>query len=203
MTSAERTAIELPAESLLVYDSDTQSFWYVKSDVWVEIGETITEAQVDAFVANNGYLTNADDADADPTNELELPSTNGNSGQFLQTDGAGTVSWATPSDNVNDADADASNELQTLSLSETNLTISDGNTINVSSLTTDENWEVSSGTNITNTNEGNVGIGNIASTQNRWQLTVKDTVNCMLGTDSVDVSELFTCLLYTSPSPRD
>ena len=194
MTSAERTAIELPAESLLVYDSDTQSFWYVKSDVWVEIGETITEAQVDAFVANNGYLTNADDADADPTNELELPSTNGNSGQFLQTDGAGTVSWATPSDNVNDADADASNELQTLSLSETNLTISDGNTINVSSLTTDENWEVSSGTNITNTNEGNVGIGNIASTQNRWQLTVKDTVNCMLGTDSVDVSELFTVL---------
>lgn len=52
-------------------------------------------------------------------------------------------------------------------------------------------WETSSGTNITNNNEGNVGIGNIASTQNRWQLTVKDTVNCMMGSDSVDVSELF------------
>jgi len=52
-------------------------------------------------------------------------------------------------------------------------------------------WEVSSGTNVTNINEGNVGIGNLAPTQNRWQLTVKDTSNSMLGADSIDVSELF------------
>ncbi len=59
---------------------------------------------------------------------------------------------------------------------------------------TDAYWEISSGTNITNTNEGNVGIGNIAATQNRWQLTVKDTTNAMLNSDSIDVSELFMVL---------
>ncbi len=52
-------------------------------------------------------------------------------------------------------------------------------------------WDISSGTNITNTNEGNVGIGNIASSQNRWPLTVKDTSNAMLDQDTIDVSELF------------
>jgi hypothetical protein len=58
----------------------------------------------------------------------------------------------------------------------------------------DRFWEFSSGDNITNTNVGNVGIGNIAASQNRWQLTVKDTVDCMLNSDSIDVSELFLTL---------
>jgi len=55
----------------------------------------------------------------------------------------------------------------------------------------DNHWDITSGTNIANTNEGNVGIGDMASTQNRWQLTVKDTTDCMLNSDSIDVSELF------------
>lgn len=55
----------------------------------------------------------------------------------------------------------------------------------------DNFWEISSGDNITNNNDGNVGVGDIAASQNRWQLTVKDTVDCMLNSDSIDVSELF------------
>jgi len=62
----------------------------------------LNEAQVDAFVANNGYITSPDDADADPTNELQnwsnLP---GIPADFLD----GT-------DDVDDADADPTNELQ-------------------------------------------------------------------------------------------
>lgn len=55
----------------------------------------------------------------------------------------------------------------------------------------DSYWSWLSGANISNTNPGNVGIGDIEPTQNRWQLTVKDEANCMLGSDSIDVSELF------------
>lgn len=100
-------------------------------------------------------------------------------------------SWVELITNADDADSDPSNELQTLGLNGTNLSISGGNTLDVSSLAENEYWEVSSGNNIINSNEGNVGIGILAPTQNRWQLTVRDTVNCMLGVDSVDVSELF------------
>ncbi len=124
-------------------------------------------------------------------NAFSFPTIDGTANQILQTDGAGTVTWATHSDNVNDADADPTNELQQLSLSENTLSISNGNAVNLSSLVDDKDWVISSETNITNNNEGNVGIGDMAPTQNRWQLTVKDTVNSMLGADSIDVSELF------------
>ncbi len=137
----------------------------------------LSEAEVDAFVENNGYITSPDDADADPTNEIELPA-GGSNGQILTTDGSGTYSWTDDTDS------------QTLSFNGTSLSIDGGNTVDISSLA-EEDWVISSGTNITNANDGNVGIGNMAPTQNRWQLTVKDTTNCMLGSDSIDVSELF------------
>lgn len=91
---------------------------------------------------------------------------------------------------VDDADADPLNEIQDLTLTGTELSITDGSTVDLANITDDGDWVVSSGTNYTNANEGNIGIGNIAATQNRWKLTVKDTVNCMLN-DSIDVSELF------------
>ncbi len=99
--------------------------------------------------------------------------------------------YAKSAEMVDDADADPTNEIQDISLSGTNLTISDGSTVDLSNITDDGDWVVTSGTNYTNGNEGNIGIGNIASSQNRWQLTVKDTVNCMLDSKTIDVSELF------------
>ncbi|MEM6262097.1 MAG: hypothetical protein AAGI38_06280 [Bacteroidota bacterium] len=62
-------------------------------------------------------------ADQDPNNEIELP-TGGTAGQLLQTDGSGNYSWGDDSDR------------QTLSLSNTNLTITGGNSVNLSSLST-------------------------------------------------------------------
>ncbi|MEM8585490.1 MAG: hypothetical protein AAGF87_14520 [Bacteroidota bacterium] len=63
LTTSERTANAAAltnAESgLMVYDTDTQSFWVWKSTEWEEIAGT----------------GSVDDADNDPTNELELPTT--------------------------------------------------------------------------------------------------------------------------------
>lgn len=44
--------------------------------------------------------------------EYTFPITDGSFGQVLRTNGAGTVSWATPTDNVDDADADPTNEIE-------------------------------------------------------------------------------------------
>ncbi|TRX58866.1 hypothetical protein FNH22_13420 [Fulvivirga sp. M361] len=57
----------------------------------------LTEAEVDAFVDNNGYLTA--EVDGSVTNELELPSQTGQSGKYLKTDGS-SVSWSSIGPNV-------------------------------------------------------------------------------------------------------
>lgn len=54
----------------------------------------LTEAQVDAYVANNGYITSPNDADADPTNELQTLSISGN--DITLSDGGGTVTVPDP-----------------------------------------------------------------------------------------------------------
>ena len=38
MSTGSRTGISSPAEGLMVYDTDTKGFWYVKSGSWTEIG---------------------------------------------------------------------------------------------------------------------------------------------------------------------
>jgi hypothetical protein len=72
MTSAQRTAINMPAVGLLVFDTNTESFWFQETAGWVELvaGDTITAA---AFIGDGSELTgiDTDDADADPTNELQ------------------------------------------------------------------------------------------------------------------------------------
>ncbi len=39
MTSGQRTAIFEPAQGLLVYDTETKSFWYYENDQWNELGQ--------------------------------------------------------------------------------------------------------------------------------------------------------------------
>ncbi|MEN0046204.1 MAG: tail fiber protein [Bacteroidota bacterium] len=138
-----------------------------------------------------------------------LPYTDGSNGQSLVTDGSGMLNWTTPIDtddqtlafdgtNLSIVDGnsldissiDTDTDDQTLSFDGTNLSIADGNSVDLSPLEDDGDWETLGATNITNANEGNVGIGDIATTQARWQLSVKDTSDAMLGTDSIDVSGL-------------
>ncbi len=140
-----------------------------------------TDAQSLSLNANTLSLTNGGSVDLSPyldNTDAQALSLNSNT---LNLTNGGSVDLSPYLDNT---------DAQTLSLSNSNLTITGGNTVDLSSLAVDEHWAVSSGTNIANTNEGNVGIGSMAPTQNRWQLTVRDTANCMFGTDSIDVSEL-------------
>jgi hypothetical protein len=74
---------------------------------------------VSAFTNDSGYITNADDADADPNNELQTISKTGSS--VTLSNGGGSFT-----DDVNDADADATNELQIISLATNTITLTNG-----------------------------------------------------------------------------
>ncbi|MEL6660145.1 MAG: hypothetical protein AAFR36_27015, partial [Bacteroidota bacterium] len=71
LTTNQRTAnaanLGSAENGLIVYDTDTQSFWTWENPQWIEV-------------------------DIDPTNEIELP-TGGTDGQILSTDGAGNYAW--------------------------------------------------------------------------------------------------------------
>lgn len=100
----------------------------------IDTDTQLSEAQVDAYVANNGYITSPNDADADPTNEYNTGISL--TGTILSVDDNGgplTVDLSPLQDGVNDADADPANEYNTsASFSGTTLSITDGGgTMNV------------------------------------------------------------------------
>jgi hypothetical protein len=70
-----------------------------------------------ALLAKNVEIDKVDDADADPTNEIQLLSKSGNTVTLSK--GGGSVS-------VDDADADPTNEIQALSKSDNTVTLSKG-----------------------------------------------------------------------------
>jgi hypothetical protein len=72
----------------------------------VDTDTQLDETAVDAFVANNGYLTT--EIDGSITNEIELP-IGGTNGQILKTNGSGVYAWVNQAD---DADADPTNEIE-------------------------------------------------------------------------------------------
>ncbi len=111
--------IELPtggnSGQVLETDGNGNYAWVNQT---VDTNTQLSEAEVDAYVANNGYVTTSNDADADPTNEIELP-TGGTSGQVLETDGNGNYAW------VNQTSVDGS---ETNVIAGTNVTVSGSGT---------------------------------------------------------------------------
>ena len=133
---------------------------------------------------NSGFITNADDDDADATNELitnavlsgtnlQITDAGGTKTVDLSSlDNAGTdsqnlsVSGNSLSisggntvilqDNIDDADADATNELQVLSFSNDTLYLSNGGQVYMGAYS---NLWASHGNDIYNTNTHNVGVG--------------------------------------------
>jgi len=72
-------------------------------------------------------IVDTDDADSNPTNELQTISTTGAAGNITLSNGGGTLNL-----NVNDADSNPTNEIQDLSLSGNTLSLSgDGTTVNL------------------------------------------------------------------------
>ncbi|MCT4580587.1 MAG: tail fiber domain-containing protein [Flavobacteriales bacterium] len=131
---------------------------------------------------NNVTLTdNVNDADADPNNEIELP-TGGTNGQLLSTDGSGNYSWI--SDNIGSDDQAISGS----GLSGTTLTIGieggSNETVDLSSLAeADDDWFLGGSTTAKPTSinddiwkRGNVGIfGAVGSNTISHMLTIGQT----------------------------
>ena len=60
MTSSQRTVIVSPADGLLVFDSDTQSYWFYQSSVWTELPKN-NYWQLDGLSGNEIKNTNLGD----------------------------------------------------------------------------------------------------------------------------------------------
>ncbi len=150
LTTSQRTAL-LPsaAESgLLVYDTDESTFYYWKSTSWEKLGTGSIPSLV--LPHNNIFVGDEEDtARAMPVSgAISITSTgkttlsdnivtptklygisgNGTINEVLTSNGSGGFKWVTPVDN----------DKQTLSLSGNELTITDGNTIDISSINTDD-----------------------------------------------------------------
>jgi hypothetical protein len=98
-----------------------------------------------AFVAKNVENDKVDDADADPTNEIQSLSKTGS-----------TVTLSKGGGSFTDADADSTNEIQSLSISGTNLTLSKGGgNVTLPSSGGGDNW----GTQTVKTNTTLIGEG--------------------------------------------
>ncbi|XOV94526.1 MAG: hypothetical protein ACFHWX_07435 [Bacteroidota bacterium] len=133
---------------MMIYDSDLNQFYFWLSDHWEAVGAALQAGNgveiVNGVINNTGDtdasddfsgdwadLANVpaafvdgtddvDDADNDPTNELELPSI-AVAGQVLKYNG---TSWVADTDATDDGDTDAANELQDLNLTGDILSIS-------------------------------------------------------------------------------
>ena len=91
MSSAQRTSIGSPADGLLVYDTDTKTFWYRKNLVWTELnGLTLpytgTDNSATSFTINNNAT---EPASAGRFNILNA--SNGASALFASTSGGGNA----------------------------------------------------------------------------------------------------------------
>ena len=128
----------------------------------------LTEAQVDSYVSNNGYLTSFTEVDGSVTNELQTLSRSGSN--VTLSNGGGTVS-------INDADASSTNEIQNLSLSGTTLGISGGNTVNLSSF----------GGDITGVTAGNALTGGGSSGNVTLHVSANNGIGVNAGADKIQL----------------
>jgi len=120
-TNTQQAIDELAGNGIVDADSDptneiqTLSFDVVTNELNLTDGGTVT------------IPTGGTDADADPTNEFQNLSFDTNTNELSLSDGNSVI---IPSGGT-DADADPTNELQDISLAGTNLSISDGSTIDL------------------------------------------------------------------------
>ena len=124
------------------------------SSIDTDTNTQLTEAQVDAFANNNGYLLT--EVDGSVTNELQTISKTGST--VTLSDGGGSFTDTDTNTQLTEAQVDAfadnngyleveidgstTNEIQDISLSGSDLSISSGSTIDLSSIDTDTNTQL-------------------------------------------------------------
>lgn len=153
------TGSEIANTGDLDITNEIQDISLTGTDLSISSGSTIdlstidTNTQLsDADIATFGYIKSASDGDTDSSNEIQDISLVGTSlsisdGSTVDLAGVDTDTQLSDADilalgyikNANDADADVTNEIQDISLLGSNLSISSGSTIDLSSIDTDTN----------------------------------------------------------------
>jgi hypothetical protein len=101
MTSAQRTSIVSPADGLLVYDTDTKTFWYRKNLVWTEInGLTLPYAATNNSAGSSFTINNGAAVPASAGRFNILNASNSASALFASTSGTGNAIQAEVSANT-------------------------------------------------------------------------------------------------------
>ncbi len=137
LSTAQRLAISptTSEEALLVFDTDLKFYFYWDGTQWVQ------------FPGN--------DADSDPANELITNVVFNSNGNILTIDEGGNT-WSTIIGiDINDADADPTNEIQNLSLNGNTLSISLGNSVDLTGFTNTDEQTLSLNGNILSISNGN------------------------------------------------
>lgn len=172
MTSTQRINISPTnsEEGLLVFDTDLKFYFYWDGTQWVQFPGS--------------------DADSDPTNELITNVVFNTNGNILTIEEGGNT-WSTTI-SVNDPDSDPTNELQNLSLNGNTLSISNGNSVDLSSYANTDNQTLSlSGTQLSISNGNTVDLSTLAA-GNDWSLIgnagTNVTTNYIGTSDSVGLS---------------
>ncbi|MHC1776306.1 MAG: hypothetical protein AB9834_12945 [Lentimicrobium sp.] len=72
MTSAQRTAIASPASGLLVFDNDTQSFWFYSAGSWLELTDQSSQQWIPSGSSISYTSGNVGVGDASPASTLTV-----------------------------------------------------------------------------------------------------------------------------------
>ncbi|GAB5417525.1 MAG: hypothetical protein Crog4KO_07970 [Crocinitomicaceae bacterium] len=147
-TDTDDQTLSLSGTNLSIADGNTVDLSSLDTDT------QLTEAEVDTYVANNGYLTSFTEVDGDATNEIQDISLAGSdltisSGSTIDLSVIDTDTQLTEAEvdsyvanngyltSFTEVDGDATNEIQDISLAGSDLTISSGSTIDLSVIDTD------------------------------------------------------------------
>ena len=169
-TNTDNQTVSLSGTNLSITGGNTIDLSSIDTDT----DTNLTEAEVDAFVSDNGYLTS--EADGSTTNEIQDLTLSGSS---LSLTGSAEVIDLSPFSGTN-------TDNQTVSLSGTNLSITGGNTIDLSSINTDTD------TNLTEDEVDAFVADNGYLTSENQDLSFDGTNLSITGGSSFDISSIDT-----------
>jgi hypothetical protein len=160
-------------------------------------GISITGTAPNLVINNTGDLSTTNELQTISLNGTQLTLSNGGGTVTLPSGGgsgnnyaAGTgisITGTAPNltiNNTGDSDSNPSNELQTLSLNNTKLSISNGNTVDLSGLGGGGGFWSGNANEISNTNTGNVLIGTTTNTVGKLQVLAGTESGVVIGANN-------------------
>jgi hypothetical protein len=213
-TDTDDQTLSLAGTTLTIADGNSVDLSSIDTDTDTQL----TEAEVDAYVANNGYLTSFTEVDGDVTNEIQDITLVGSdltisSGSTVDLSGIDTDTQLTEAEvdayvanngyltTFTEVDGDVTNEIQDISLFGTALSISSGSTIDLSGVDTDDQTLSLVGTTLSIADGNSVDLAAVSSNTDEQDLTAATLTGTVLQIEiengssvSVDLSPLLTDL---------